>query len=287
MTSTPAPASDEAVPDEAVPDQDVPDQDVPDQAVPDEAVFVEVLTDEELSVLERPGAMAVMPFLDELGEHDREVARRSAYRSLLARGIVDPPTPESISQATAVRDGSVDLMVRQDVSALIALREGAEVIVAIARTTATTQDFWYAHLVQDVVLIEEVSKDGLHRFALQRGEDLVDAVLAAAVHPDSGDAVGEPVPVTGEAGDPTPPDVVLEALGAAFVRADLIVRRVRDHAPPAFTVFSGPEGCWLVSPDPGNAAAPVVAEPVSAQEARDRVTDAVDGVRAEMEALRG
>lgn len=257
------------------------------QAQSDEAVFVEVLTDEELSVLTRPGAMAVMPFLDELSENDREVARRSAYRSLLARGIVDPPTPQAISQATVVRNGSVDLMVRQDVSSLIALREGAEVIVAVARTTATTQDFWYAHLVQDVTLLEEVSKDGLHRFALQRADALVDAVLAATVHPDAGDADGGAVPVTSEGGDPTPPDAVLEALGAAFVRADLVVRRVRDHTPPAFTVFSGPDGCWLVRPDPSNPDAPVLAEPLTARGARDRVAEAVTGVRAEFEALHG
>lgn len=249
-----------------------------------DAVFVEMLTDEELSVIARPGAMAVMPFLEELEEHDREVARRSAYRSLLARGIVDPPTPQAISQATTVRDGSVELVVPQDVASLVALREGAELIVAVARTTAATQDFWYAHLVQDGVLLEEVSNDGMHRFALLHGAALVDAVLAAAVHPD---ADGEMFAVTSETGDPTPPDEVLDRLGAAFVRVDLVVRRLRDHAPPAFTVFSGPGGCWLVTPDPGNEDAPALAEPVTAQAARDRVAVAVLGVRGEVEVLRG
>ena len=57
-----------------------------------EPVFVDVLTDEELSVVARPGAMPVMPFLDDLAEADRETARRSAYRSLVARGVVEPPT---------------------------------------------------------------------------------------------------------------------------------------------------------------------------------------------------
>ena len=47
-----------------------------------------------------------------------------------------------------------------------ALREAAHRVVAVARTTAATQDFWYAHLVDDVVLLEEVSRDGMHRFAL-------------------------------------------------------------------------------------------------------------------------
>ncbi len=136
-------------------------------------VFVDVLTDEELSVVARPGAMPVMPFLDDLAEADRETARRSAYRSLVARGVVEPPTPEAVAAATALRDGSVELMVRQDVRSVVALREAAQVVVAVARTTAATQDFWYAHLVDDVVLLEEVSRDGLHRFALAE-----DAALA-------------------------------------------------------------------------------------------------------------
>ena len=92
-------------------------------------VFVDVLTDEELSVVARPGAMPVMPFLDDLAEADRETARRSAYRSLVARGVVEPPTPEAVATATALRDGSVELMVRQDVRSVVALREAAQVVV--------------------------------------------------------------------------------------------------------------------------------------------------------------
>ncbi len=50
----------------------------------------------------------------------------------------------------------------------------------------TEQDFGYAHLVEDVVLLEEVSRDGFHRFALTRDSGLLDAAVAAAVHPDAG-----------------------------------------------------------------------------------------------------
>ena len=49
-----------------------------------------MLTDEELSVVARPGPLPVMPFLADLEEPARETARRTAYRSLVARGIVDP-----------------------------------------------------------------------------------------------------------------------------------------------------------------------------------------------------
>ena len=241
----------------------------------DETVFVEVLTDEELSVVARPGAMPVNPFLSDLSDHDREVARRSAYRSLVARGIVDPPTPEAVAEATTRRDGSVELMVRNDVRSAVALREAAQVVVAVARTTSVTQDYWYAHLVDDVVLLEEVSRDGVHRFALARAEQLTDLSAAAAVHPEAGDADGDPVPLTSEQGDPTPPDEILERLGAAFLRADVIIRRPGDDEPPRFAVFSGPDGCWVVDGETS------VAIPVPAAEARSRVAAAVEGVRAE------
>lgn len=252
----------------------------------DETVFVEVLTDEELSVIARPGAMPVLPFLDDLPDPERDTARRSAFRSLVARGIVDPPTPEAVAAASRVADGSVDLQVRQDVRSVIALREGARLIVAIARTTATDQDFWYAHLVEDVVLLEEVSRDGFHRFALARDTGLLDAAVAAAVHPDAGDGSGNAEPVTTESGDPTPPDAVLERLGAAFVRADLVVRRIGDHRPPAFSVLSGPAGCWVIDPPTEEGAQPH-AVPLTAEGARARVADCVAGVRAELGVLGG
>lgn len=123
------------------------------------------------------------------------------------------------------------------------------------------------------------------RFALARDSGLLDAAVAAAVHPDAGDADGEPEPVTTEPGDPTPPDGVLERLGAAFVRADLVVRRVGDRTPPAFSVLSGPDGCWTIDP-PAAPGEGVRAVPVTAADARERVAEAVAGVRAELAVLR-
>jgi hypothetical protein len=240
-------------------------------------VFVDVLTDEELSVVARPGPLPVMPFLADLEEPARETARRTAYRSLIARGIVDPPTPEAIAAATALRDGSVELMIRNDIRSVIALREAAQVIVAVARTAAASQDFWYAHLVDDVVLLEEVSRDGMHRFALAGADRLGDLAVGAAVHPDAADGAGPTITVDAEEGDTMPPDALLERLGAAFVRADVIVRRPQDTEPPAFAVLSGPEGSWCIETGPQ----PLSAEPLTADAARERVAEAVAQVRAE------
>ena len=150
-------------------------------------------------------------------------------------------------------------------------------IVAVARTAAASQDFWYAHLVDDVVLLEEVSRDGMHRFALADADRLGDLAVGAAVHPDAADGAGPTITVDAEEGDTMPPDALLERLGAAFVRADVIVRRPRDTEPPAFAVLSGPEGSWCIETGPQ----PLSAEPLTADAARERVAEAVAQVRAE------
>jgi hypothetical protein len=247
-------------------------------------VFVDVLTDEELAVVAGPGAMPVLPFLSDLSDRDRDAALRTAYRSLVARGVLTPPTPDAIAVATKRRDGTVDLMLRQDIRSVVALREGARLVVAIARTTATTQDFWYAHLVEDVVLLEEVTRDGYHRFALSDADRLEQLAVAAAVHPAAGDASGEPLPIGPEQGNPTPPDEVIERLGEALVRADVVVRRPGDSEPPALALFTGPGGSWVVEAGRGS---PRAAVPLTSDAARGHLTEAVSGVRAEMEVLGG
>jgi hypothetical protein len=123
----------------------------------------------------------------------------------------------------------------------------------------------------------------MHRFALARDAALEALAIGAAVHPDAGDGDGPALPVEAPAGDPTPPDAVLERLGAAFVRADVVVRRPGDHEPPAFALLSGPDGCWSIEVG----TQPLMAEPLAADAARKRMADAVSSVRAEAVTLRG
>jgi hypothetical protein len=216
------------------------------------ALPVIVLTDEELGILTTGETMAVSPFATSMADGERKVAARTAYRGLLARGIVDPPTPDAVA-AWLEQEGdpetrTVELMVREDVRSLVTIRQNARVVVAAARTTAASQDFWYAHTVDDVTVLEEVSSDGLHRFALLRTGELPQAVLAAALHPESADADGEPVSMPAITGtDPTPPVAVVESLGAAMLRCDLVVRHVDDDEPPLIGLFTGPGGAWSVT----------------------------------------
>lgn len=238
---------------------------VPGETVPVETVPVETLTDEELAILAGPESMVVTPFLSTVTAAEREAVLRTAYRGLLARGVVEPPTPEA--RVAAVGQPTVELLVREDVRSLVTLRRGARLVVAVARTTVLGQDYWYAHVVDDVVLLEQLGEDGLHRFALARTADLPALLVGAAVHPECGDGTGEPVEMAGDAAEP--PVEVAEALGAALVRADVVVRSVDDDGAAPLGLFTGPGGAWVVEAPQGGGR--VTVRPVTA-----------DGLRTEL-----
>ena len=174
------------------------------------------LTDAELAVLARPrtrvGPRPVMPVWARLHPRRREAAAREARASLVARGLVDPDSR-----------GRAD--VRRDLRSVVVLRETATTVVAVARATAHGRDHWYAHVTGDVVLVEQVATDGVHRFALTAAATLPTLVAAAVLHPDA--AV---------ASDPTP-DGQTE-----WLRADVEVRGAGPVDRMAWV--SGPGGTW-------------------------------------------
>jgi hypothetical protein len=234
------------------------------------AVPVEVLTDEELAILAGPGGVVVSPYLATLADADREVATRTAYRGLLARGIVDPPTVEAL--AAAVGEPTVELQVREDVLSLVALRRGASAVVCVARSTVVGQDFWYAHVVRDVVLVEQVTSDGRHRFSLAGADALGDLLLDAVVHPETGDGAGPEITVD----DPAePPLEVVEALGHALVRSDVVLRTADDREPELLGLFTGPGGAWVLSAQAGSGA-PVTARPLTREALEPLVRDVAE-----------
>jgi hypothetical protein len=227
-----------------------------------ETIPVETFTDEELAVLGGPESMVVTPVLSAVPAGERDAVLRTAYRGLLARGVLEPPTPEA--RVDAVGQPTVEVLVREDVRSLVTLRRGARLVVAVARTTVVGQDYWYAHVVDDVVLLEQLGEDGVHRFALARTTDLPALLVDAVVHPECGDGAGEPVEVPGDAAEP--PLEVAEALGSALVRADVVVRSVDDDGAAPLGLFTGPGGAWVVEAPRGSGR--VVARPVTAEALR-------------------
>jgi len=257
---------------------------------------LESLTDEELAVLSPTESVVVAPYLDAIAPRERTALLRTAYRGLVARGIVEPPTAEARARARTETaqarltvggvpgSGStprpepavgVDVQVREDVASLVTLRRSARAVVAMARTTALLQDYVYLHVVEDVLLVEEVSSDGIHSFILRRSADLAETVLAAAVHPEAGDGIGEPTTVAARAvDDPTPPDAILRQAGLALLRCDLTVLTRGNASPRLLGLFSGPAGSWIVETARGSGA-PIVTRPVAADELRGVVRQAL------------
>lgn len=244
-----------------------------------QTIALEILTDEELSVLVPDQGVVVSPVLDAVPAAQRDAVRRTAFRSLVARGIVDPPEPEAVaailesSAATSGADVGIDLRVRNDVLSALTLRQSASAVVAVGRTSSSTQDFWYAHVVEEIVLLEEVGSDGLHRFALGHARDLADLLVAAVVHPEAADGTGDDVELAVTPDSEAPTELV-ERLGQAYLRADVLVVTREAGAPverPDLTgLFTGPLGSWSVLSSPGSQRAWARAETVDSITERTR-----------------
>ena len=108
---------------------------------PPQTIALEILTDEELSVLVPAQGVVVAPVLDTVPAAERDAVRRTAFRGLVARGIVDPPEPAAVaavleSSAATTGDVGIDLRVRNDVLSALTLRQSASAVVAVARMGA-------------------------------------------------------------------------------------------------------------------------------------------------------
>lgn len=205
------------------------------------AVPLGSLTDAELAFLTRPrtrvGPRPVMPVWSRLDTVRRTAAARQARASLVSRRLLDAGTAGGL---------------RRDLRCLLALRAVAAAVAAVSRATPVGRDHWYAHLVHDVVVLEEVSTDGVHRFALAAAATLPDLVVAAVLHPA---ASASPVAAPHGTDD--------------RLRADLELRTVTGCRRWAWV--SGPGGTWQAPPGRTD----VRAEPVDPADVRLLLRDAL------------
>lgn len=190
-----------------------------------------------------------------------------ADRGLLARRLLEPPTGAAPTDPDG--SGTADARVREDVHAVVTLRAAPDAVLCAARTTSLGQDFWYAHVVADVVLVEQVDAGGLHHFAVAPADDLPHLLTAATVHPEATDGTGPALAV----GDPADPErATTDLLARAELRTDLVLRTPGDTEPVLTGLFTGPAGAWLLTADPG-AGRPLTAVPVTRADLLGHVQD--------------
>lgn len=245
------------------------------------------LTDEELAVLAGADQGPVaMPHLEALGGEARRVAVHTAYRCMLASGLVSLPTRPRARPATSGQEpGGEDVVAGDDLAersfpvelpaeldAVLVLREGAPVLLSVQRQLAGEQVLRYVHLVEEVALVEDVLATGLHRFGRVPREELAcclqqflvpdDAVIGSGTLTVDLDTVdlkqadlkqADPRAEVGEA---------QQLLARATVNADALVRHDAETGPGELLgMFLGPEGSWATSNRFG-AGGPLAFEPL-------------------------
>lgn len=202
-------------------------------------------TDEELLLLSADHPIVDAPYLSGLDEAQRRLAAQVAYRSLCAHGAV------------AV-DGGKGMELPESVVTMLQVRGSARSALLISKATAEVGVLRYHHLGTDMVVIEDVTDDGIHEFRLVEAERLPDEVDAFCTVHGVADGHGEPVSLT--VASFTAGDLAQELWGDGVAQFDATVwRAVPDPSREQLLlgVLLGTDGSWssrrsLVSQEEGD-----------------------------------
>lgn len=234
------------------------------------------LTDEELAALDGPpDGLVVSPYLEELPPAQREQAVLTAFRSLVARGLVEGPTAEQAQSAVRAAAGAelaaVDVRMSEALSQTLTLRRVAPTVLCAQRTYAERSSWRYVHVVDEELALDEVVEPtGLHRFALVRPGDVPDVLLdwLAPEGFDGTDGPAQEVAAGAEA-----PGPLLDQLARAQVVADLVVRRRDDDGADVLVgTFAGP-GLLVLSTTRSGSGTGVSLRPASRRTVRDVIAE--------------
>lgn len=196
------------------------------------APLVVRFTDEELLLFSADHPAVDAPYLSGLDETQRQLAAQVAYRSLCAHGAV------------AV-DGGKGMELPESVVTTLQVRACAASALLISKTTARIGVLRYHHLGKDVVVIEDVTGDGIHEFRLTEPEQLPDEVHAFCAVEGAADGHGEPVTLAAEsfaAGD-----LARELWGQGVAQFDATVWRAKPdpgRGRVLLGVLLGTAGSW-------------------------------------------
>ncbi|HYO86750.1 MAG TPA: hypothetical protein VES01_09900 [Dermatophilaceae bacterium] len=246
------------------------------------------VTDEELLALhDDPRGVVMLPYAATLPPERLAAAVETARRGLVLRGLLSPQAlrahlPPEQANGGDGWDGTFGIAGITGMAGMVCdlfmVRDNAEAVLAVQRTTPAGPPLLrYLHLVEDTVLVEDVTAEGVHLFGVLDRADLPGLLQAFLVPPDAVDGTA-PVRLgqaTGNAeADPRPgPDI--GALAQAAVTADVVLRQIgdgadADHPPDLTGFFLGAAGCHRVVARVG-APSPLIAYPVPAARVGDLV----------------
>lgn len=189
-------------------------------------------TDEELLLFSAHHPVVDAPYLSGLDEAQRQVAVQVAYRSLCAHGAV------------AVNGGS-GMELPESVVTMLQVRASARSALLISKATAEIGVLRYHHLGSDVVVIEDVTDDGMHEFRLTEPEKLPDEVDAFCTVDGVADGHGDPVTLT--VASFTAGDLAQDLWGEGVAQFDATVWRATrdpDHDQVLLGILLGTAGSW-------------------------------------------
>lgn len=189
-------------------------------------------TDEELLLFSATHPVVDAPYLTGLDEGQRRLAVQVAYRSLCAHGAV------------AV-DGGEGMELPETIVAMLQVRASARSVLLISKATADVGVLRYHHLGSDIVVLEDVTDDGMHEFRLTDPEKLPDEVDAFCAVEGVADGHGDPVMLT--VGSFTAGDLAQELWGEGVAQFDATVWRAAPdatHQQVLLGVLLGTAGSW-------------------------------------------
>lgn len=140
-------------------------------------------TDEELLLFDAVHPVVDAPYLSGLDDKQRHLAVQIAYRSLCSHGAI------------AV-DGGTGMELPETVVTMLQVRASATSTLLISKTTPGVGVLRYHHLGAEVVVIEDVTDDGMHEFRLIDPDTLSEEVDAFCTVEGAADGRGEPVTLT-------------------------------------------------------------------------------------------
>lgn len=236
---------------ETVPDTGAGDQDAGGP------LFLARLSDEELVLLDAEHPLVALPHHERLEPAQRQVAVSSALRALGARGHEIDTDAHTIALPQHLCD-------------LLDLRSGAtavllwQVMVVDGASGSEQACQHYAFVEDDVVLLEDVTADGLHDFWVLGTDELIDQIQARVPRVDGArDGAGGPLRVDLMAVAAGESQATVDCLGVPLARIDATVWRApATPDPPLQAVVLGECGTY-VSVAPAEAEGPITLTPIT------------------------